>query len=69
MKTCDDNGKITHQNCNIKESNESFWLTYKVNLCSCYLAILRKKYVLYKHESNKNNKCLSVGNFAILSVV
>ena len=29
----------------------------------------RHKWTIYKHESDQNNKCLSVGNFGILSVI
>ena len=38
---------------------------------SLFLRLLEKgprfKWALYKHESDKNYKCLSVGNFVILS--
>ena len=30
---------------------------------------LRPKWTIYKHVSDKSKKCLSVGNFGILSVV
>ena len=39
---------------------------FSVNLCSHYFCDCRKERP-YKHESD--NKCLSVGNFGILSVV
>ena len=46
---------------------------FSVNLCFHYFCDFQKKdprpkWTIYKHESGKNKKCLSVGNFGILSV-
>ena len=51
-----------------------FWFTFQVNLCSHnFYDFLKKgsrpKWIIYMHESDKSKKCLSVGNFGILSVV
>ena len=51
-----------------------FCFTFQVNLFSHYFSSFRKKglrpkYTIYKHESDKNTKCLSVSNFRILSFV
>ena len=48
-----------------------FWVTFQVILCFYYFCNFRKegprpKLTIYKHVSDKNKKCLSVGNFWIL---
>ena len=52
---------------------KSYWLTFQVNLCFPLFCNFRKKvprpkWTIYKHKSDKNKKCVSVGNFKILSV-
>ena len=47
---------------------------FSVALCSYYFCNFRKKgprpkWTIYKHVSDNSKKCLSVGNFGILSVV
>ena len=47
--------------------------TFIVNLCSYFFTTSEKsprsKWTIYKHESDKNKKLLSVGYFGILSVI
>ena len=47
---------------------KNFWFTFQVNLFSFFFATSGKN-VLDPNESNKNEKCLSVNNFRIMSVV
>ena len=45
---------------------------FSVNLCYhyfCNFQIEISKWTIFKHESDKNKKCLSVGNFENLSIV
>ena len=46
-----------------------FWFTFQVNLCSHRKKDPRFTWTLYKHDLDKNKKCLFVGNFRIVSVI
>ena len=52
-----------------------FWFTFQVNLWSHCFHDFQKKdprpkwVIIHKHESDKNKKCLSLGNFGVLSVI
>ena len=51
----------------------TFWVTFHVTLCFHYFCNFQKKgprlkWTICKHVSDKSKKCLSVGNFGILSV-
>ena len=47
----------------------TFWFTFEVIFAISRRKGPRPKWTIHKHESDKIKKCLSVGNFGILSVV